>query len=154
VKRALALVLVGACTPRAEETPVIVAPVATAPIAIAPARSVPKSDAPWSILGEWRGRAMQSDGQSFDVAVSFTSESEGPCATVTYPDGPCAGELFCTTAVRGGSLRLIERITDNAARCASGGQVHVSPIDEQHLAWEWHGTDGFGWLSARAELAR
>lgn len=111
--------------------------------------SAPSGRVPGSMAGRWIGTGVQSDGQRWQLVVTFKSTVTGVCATAEYPGVGCSAEWTCYGLEEGGHIRATERLTRGKDKCIDGGEM-LMDFQGDELEWSWR-KDG---QSAEATLRK
>ncbi len=78
-----------------------------------------------NLVRRWEGIGKQHSGPTWKMVLDITSLEPGPCAEVTYPSIPCAGQWVCSGKSDGIVLEANERITEGRGRCHDDVRVIV-----------------------------
>ena len=104
---------------------------------------------PATIAGRWAGTGVQSDGQRWQLIVTFKATVQGICAIAEYPGVGCTAEWTCHGIEEGGQVSATERLTRGKDKCIDGGEM-LMDFQGSELEWSWR-KDG---QSADATLRR
>lgn len=121
------------------------------PSAVAPSTAI-RAEPPLSLLGEWEGTGLQSDGSTWAMRVNVTSLREGNCAEISYPSLSCGGVWQCATTSDGRTLSAIEHLTHGFEECVDRGTITMTlDADGLHADWKWRGAKDQGDALARLQ---
>ncbi|MFO0665788.1 MAG: hypothetical protein U0174_17680 [Polyangiaceae bacterium] len=89
-----------------------------------------------ALTGRWGGTGTQSDGQKWQIFVTFRPTLQGLCATAEYPGVGCTADWTCR-GMEEGHLVASERITRGKDKCIDGGEMRMEWVEGDLLEWSW-----------------
>ncbi|MBH25106.1 MAG: hypothetical protein CMH57_11750 [Myxococcales bacterium] len=103
------------------------------------------------VQGTWTGVGYQQDGDSQTWTIALTADVAKKAFAIAYPSLNCGG-IWTVEKIEPNRVWFRERITYGKTRCADGGRVVVTGINNTWITFSWF--DAKGTLGAWSTLKK